>query len=1024
MNINNVSMWASDNGMLERRPGDLTAGVTFPRGTTTVVYAGGLLWCGKVFDGSLPVRRAGGQTYNYGTVPGRIIRPGVAENPGNADVRVYRIRRDWATADLKQDAAEFFNVASARVTAEQIQQVRDQYRTDWLEWPWEKGAPYYERNSLPGYQPDSGATADSSSDEPGLAAADQVLWFVANDLDPAATAGLYGSPPVGMEMQVTCWAFAHSDDLKNVIYQRYRLIYKGTGTTPADARIDSLYFAKWVDPDIGDYSDDYAGFSTGRSMGYAYNSTAVDTKFQGFGLVPPVVGYDLIQGPRIPQPGSTAHWDLRNVQGYANLSATAFHYFNGTTRANDFDLGNYAGTLEWWNVVRGYHSNPIPAPPCQVDPTTRLCTQFELPGDPRSLEGWVDGRSEPAGDRHFVISSGPVTMLRGDTQEVVTAFVGAIGKDNRDGITPLEKFDDAAQDAFNLNFAYPDPVPEPPVRIVELENQLILDWEKDTAQIRKIESYNSSGYRFETYRIYQLPLPGAGPSSALLLPPFDISTPRFVTVAKDFFRERALVNGQPYYYAVTAVMANPDPAISGRRIESPLVVHRATPHSPNPGVVYPFQIGEIAPSVTNFVGINDAVVDIQYFDPTQPDGHVYKVLFHVCHDQICQLEHKPRWDFIDSTMNDTLLHQIRMDTIPQRVIERGLTIRSISPLTTMKGVFETESGFLPARNNVFNAPNPGNNYMVVSGGTSQLDTLKGGHALDLDVELRFSGDSSWTIFIGALPRFSRWVRVPFTAWQLIVNGRDTTYRQLYTTVSDQGRDSVWRAADLLGLIYNDKPVNVFYPVTIMVDSLQIGPNTFLGGIYYDDIPRRPDSSMMKAYQWTNAAGYKGAKTTIWKAYVADVDADGIPAPRGTVIRFERYKQVRDLDQKLFHPPAVTKTDALAARREIERINVFPNPYYGMNRAEVSRFQRFVTFNHLPRSATIRIFNLSGIHVRTILKDDDTQFSTWDLNNENGLPVAGGLYLAHLDLRDGNGIDLGAKNLKLMIVREAQTFGNE
>ena len=147
------------------------------------------------------------------------------------------------------------------------------------------------------------------------------------------------------------------------------------------------------------------------------------------------------------------------------------------------------------------------------------------------------------------------------------------------------------------------------------------------------------------------------------------------------------------------------------------------------------------------------------------------------------------------------------------------------------------------------------------------------------------------------------------------------------------------------------------------------------------------------------------KTTIWKAYVADLDGDGNPAPPGTVIRFERYKGVKDLDQKLFHPTAVTKTDAAAARREIERINVFPNPYYGMNRAEVSRFQRFVTFNHLPRSATIRIFNLSGVHVRTLLKDDDTQFSTWDLNNENGLPVAAGLYLAHLDLRDGNGIDL-------------------
>lgn len=1015
MNVNNVSMWASDNGMMERRPDDFTAGVTFPRGTATVVYAGGFLWCGKVSDGALPVLRAGGQTYSYGTVPGRIIRPGVAENPANADVRIYRIRRDWATADLRQDAAEIFGVAIPRVTDDQIRRVRDQYRTDWLDWPWEKGAPFYEKNRIPGYQPGADATADSSSDEPGLAGADQVLWFVANDLDPAATGRLAGAPPIGMEMQITCWAYAHSADLKNVVYQRCRIIFRGTATTPSNARIDSLYMAKWVDPDVGDYIDDYAGYSVPRGLGYAYNSGDVDSKFRGFGIVPPVVGYDMLAGPRVVQPGSTAHWDLKNVQGYSNLAPTSFFYLNGTTRTSDFVLGTYAGTIGWWNVLRGYA--PFTSPPhCLVDPTTGQCTKFELAGDPLTQEGWVDGRFDPAGDRHFVISSGPVAMALGDTQEVVTAFIGALGTDNREGITPLESTDDAVQDAFNLNFESPDPVPEPALRIVELENKLILDWEKDTARTRRIESYDSRGYRFETYRIYQLPLPGSGLADARMFPAFSVSSPRFVPVTGDLFRNRALVNGQHYYFAVTAVMENSDPSIAKRRIESPLVVHACTPHSPNPGTVYPYTTSDPVPNVRNHVGINDATVNVAYFDPTQPDGHVYKILFHRFHDQQEDLDHKPRWDFIDSTSNDTLLRRVRMDTTAVRIDTRGMTVQALSPLFAMKGVFEVESDFRRARNFVFNAPNPGKNYMVVAAGTSDLDTLRGGSALDLDVELRFTGDSSWAVFVGSLPRTSRWVRVPYTAWHVIARGEDTTYRQLYTAMTGTGADSVWRPVDFPGLEYNDVPVKAFYPVTIMVDSFAT-----LGGTYHDDIPRRSDSALMKAYIWSNCFT-KNIYSAIWRAFIADVDRDGIAAPNGTVIRFEAYKEVRDRDEKLFLPAPVSKNDLTAARREVERINVFPNPYYGMNRAELSRFQRFVTFNHLPRSATIRIFNLSGVHVRTIRKNDDSQFTTWDLNNENGLPVAAGLYLAHLDLQDAAGIDLGGKILKLMIVREQQALG--
>jgi len=98
------------------------------------------------------------------------------------------------------------------------------------------------------------------------------------------------------------------------------------------------------------------------------------------------------------------------------------------------------------------------------------------------------------------------------------------------------------------------------------------------------------------------------------------------------------------------------------------------------------------------------------------------------------------------------------------------------------------------------------------------------------------------------------------------------------------------------------------------------------------------------------------------------------------------------------------------------MNVFPNPYYGVNTEELNKYQRFVTFNHLPDKATIRIFNLAGVLIKTIQHDQlGSQFERWDLANEFGLPVGSGLYIAYIDMPE-----LGTtKILKLAIIQERQ-----
>jgi hypothetical protein len=112
--------------------------------------------------------------------------------------------------------------------------------------------------------------------------------------------------------------------------------------------------------------------------------------------------------------------------------------------------------------------------------------------------------------------------------------------------------------------------------------------------------------------------------------------------------------------------------------------------------------------------------------------------------------------------------------------------------------------------------------------------------------------------------------------------------------------------------------------------------------------------------------------------------------------------------------AASSFSTTQAKTDVQRINVFPNPYYGVNSEELNKYNRFVTFNHLPANATIRIFNLAGVLIQTIVKNDPGQFARWDLNNQSNLPVASGLYIAYIDMPG-----LTTKILKIAIIQEQQ-----
>ncbi len=511
MTINNITSWSRYDGQSNHSPaGD--DGAYYPRGTGSFIYQDGVVWGGKVFTDAARTQpyslsgtqniRVGGGTYGIGTRAGKIITPSVGpsgtESPSDISVRIYRIRRDYANmteAELRRDASAVFEIPESSVNFSQTSQVQAQYGMDWTQWPVSKGAPFIERNGVPGFQPPpefsaSFGPADLISggyDEPGVAGADpsfpadQVIWTVYNDLTVSTTTSFVGSYPLGLEIQKTVWAYERNDDLANVIFNRYKIINKGgvdISTAVGDQFgafwIDSMFVCQWSDPDVGNAGDDLLGCDSSLSLGYAYNGSTSDGEYARFQLPPPAGGYDFLAGPIVPSsPLDTAVFDLRRRGGFRNLGMSSFAYFSAGSSYNDPPTGSGSylqGTGRWWKMLRGFAPLGDLNTPDQpyAYPPGGSPSKYPLSGDPTTGSGLLDGLgasySFAPGDRRLLMTTGPFSMAPGDTQEVVTALLAGLGADRLSSVAELRYVDQFAQMMYNSLFSLPDlPVVEPVV---------------------------------------------------------------------------------------------------------------------------------------------------------------------------------------------------------------------------------------------------------------------------------------------------------------------------------------------------------------------------------------------------------------------------------------------------------------------------------------------------------------------------------------------------------------------------------
>ena len=461
ININNMAYWISKDGAYTTSGSPNNGQADYPIFTGGFIYADGILWGAKVSGDGIDQRvRVGGSSYNHGLKAGRVIMDENGMVLGSHDPafnHVWRVRRDWETGDLSTDAANFFGYSSASDVAQnQIASVREQYEYDWMNWPAAWGAPYEDVDNDGSYDP--------ATDIPGEAGADQTVWIIANDvptivsdgsdgntlgdiLDYQSTAqNLYGSDPIGIELQITMWAYASESEkpLGNTVFKRAKLIYTGLPNAPETSELDTLYIAQWSDPDLGISTDDYVGYDTDLSLGYVYNGNHLDDVYNGVHNLPvPAAGFDLLRGP-------LDNLDTDNDGDTTDhLGITSFTYFGAGSSISDPDFA-YSGSLQFFNLMEGFL--PRPEYPIQMpwtDPLTGETTKFALSGDPITGSGWIDGVQLPPGDRRMVISSGPFSMSLGDTADIVVAIIGSQGVNNLESVKKLKIDDEAVQLAYD-----------------------------------------------------------------------------------------------------------------------------------------------------------------------------------------------------------------------------------------------------------------------------------------------------------------------------------------------------------------------------------------------------------------------------------------------------------------------------------------------------------------------------------------------------------------------------------------------
>jgi hypothetical protein len=1000
---NRVKTFIRNNGSFDRDPGTGNSGYEWPKGTgNTAIYASGL-WLGAKSNADGIVRAAVAE-YSYEYDAGPILAGGVPADPADPAYKMYKIHRG---------------------------------------------------ESFPQEAIDQGAPTEFLGD--------LMVFCVFNEADPSVHVNM-NAPPLGVEVQMTAFAFNRADALGDVVFYKWKIINKG------GRNLDSTYITIWSDCDLGDSGDDYDGCDTTLGLGFTYNGDAVD----GVYGIPPAVGFDFLQGPLVNgAPTDTAHFpDGRTFPGKKFLKMTSFiKYSNDAT-----DLGNPSTGQEVLNYQKGLTRSGLP-----ILDLGGVASPLMFPGDPALPAGptnWIE--TDPPGDRRFMMSAGPFVLAAGDTQEIVAASAIAQATSATSSVVALKQADLLVQTAYDADFALPPPPNPPPVVATPSDQTIFLTWgdgdanAQAAAEIEATETLDpiaviagaaDATYNFQGYVIYQVanasgedprrlatydlvdgikiiyddvfdPTVGATVNKPVMWGD-DTGIQRTIRVTTDSYSGLPLSNQKDYYFIVTAYTYN-DESIP-KTLESARNVLTIRP-TKLPGRRPTSTYGDTV-AVTHTAGVGDGSATVLVVDPTKTTGHAYNIGF-----TLDSATSAYTWSVRDISAGRTVVsNQTNQTGDAVYPTFDGLQAVVVGPQPGMKSWeivgtrrFSPVGGFTGLGLEGFSDAGNPEAYDVDNGTIGMAGHFAFGSIHTSlttvqyhNVQLRLAPVATATLWdplaAPADANFSRayrWLRsVPtggspadssFAPW-IINRGPGYVYQDFNYGVPFSAWDMETSPPTRLAVgmfennVVDGRVDGKYWPYTASdpVDNTVAREFCFIFNTPYSDTPDT-------ALQIPNLSG--STTPMMWVMVCSRRNTSDWAA--GDEFHINANHINTDTDVFAFNAPAAMEVSVSSQKEDINLINAVPNPYYGSNAYERDQFNRVVRFTNLPTTTTIRIFNLVGDLVRTLRKDDPNTSVDWDLLNENGLPVASGMFIVHVDVPG-----VGEKVLKIAVILAEERLDN-
>ncbi len=409
-------------------------------------------------------------------------------------------------------------------------------------------APFYDRDGDGNYNPDNGDhpwyddILDRDDIECGVDRrvslyGDETHWWVFNDKGNIHTET--SGDPIGMEIRAQAFTFATNDEVNRMTFYNYELINRGTQT------LYNTYFAQYLDADVGNYADDYAGCDVSRGLGYMYNGDLNDESDGGrlgYGENPPAIGVDFFEGPYqdadgIDNPGpyfdettqtdivptvidalanngivykgigigysdgiiDNERFGMRRFTYYTSTSAYPYNDPGPAAEFYNFMEGQWANGSEMYYGGLGYQGSTGVTDvlsdymfPGASDPLNWSTGGVDMSTNPLYANGWDEStNNNPVGDRRFVQSAGPFTLRPGAINNIT---VGIVYGRSTDGdlfasVNAMKRADTKAQALFDACFKILSPPDAPKLTIQELNNELILLLENPSSSNNYQEKY-------------------------------------------------------------------------------------------------------------------------------------------------------------------------------------------------------------------------------------------------------------------------------------------------------------------------------------------------------------------------------------------------------------------------------------------------------------------------------------------------------------------------------------------------------